>query len=164
MLALASRQTSDYLAPMNTEPTSTARGKILVIDDNQIIQRAIQLTLKDQGYQLLMCSVVYDAIGIIRKEQPNLILLDLSFPHDITNIGGPIQDGFFFIEWIRRMPEILAIPIIIISSTDPAKYRERVAEAGIKVCLQKPVKKEELLAGIERLLSGGTAASQPAQT
>src|SRR5712671_4253804 len=111
---------------MNPEPAVTARGtvrgKILVIDDNPIIQRAVYFALRDKGYKVLMAGEVLDAINIIRDEQPNLILLDLSFPPDPMNLGGPFQDGFFFIDWVRRTPEVEKIPIMIISGSDPDTY------------------------------------------
>ncbi len=82
------------------------RGKILVLDDNPIIQRAVYFALRDHGLKVLMAGEVTDALKLMRAEQPNLVLVDLSFPLDTMNIGGPAQDGFFFMDWIRRTPEI----------------------------------------------------------
>ena len=145
---------------MATEPAAL-RGKILVVDDNPVIQRAVYFALRDYGYQVVMSGEIFHAIGIIREEKPDLVLLDLSFPLDSINIGGPVQDGFFFIHWVRHTPEVEDIPIIIISATEPAKYKERADEAEIKVCLQKPLKKEELLAAVQAILGGSTATAQP---
>jgi len=132
------------------------RGKILVIDDNPIIQRAVHFALRDHGYKVLMAGEILDAINIIRAEQPNLIFLDLSFPPDVMNIGGPFQDGFFFIDWVRRTPEVIKIPIMIISGSDPDTYKERVAAAGINVCFHKPLNREELLAAVQQALGEKT--------
>jgi CheY-like chemotaxis protein len=93
-----------------------------------------------------------------------LILVDLSFPVDAINIGGPVQDGFFFIAWLRRTPEIENIPVMIISGTEPAKYQERIADFGIKACLHKPLNKEELLKAVQSVLGGGAATGQPEQS
>ena len=146
---------------MNTEPAAAAHGtvraKILVIDDNPIIQRAVYFALRDKGYKVLMASEVLDAINIIRDEQPNLILLDLSFPPDVMNIGGPLQDGFFFIDWVRRNPEVNKIPIMIISGSDPDTYKSRVAVAGINVCFHKPLVKEALVTAIQQALGENSA-------
>lgn len=146
---------------MATEPATPVRGKIMVIDDNPVIQRAVYFALRDHGYKVVMSGAVFDAINIIREEQPDLVLVDLSFPLDATNIGGPMADGFFFIAWVRRTPEIENVPIMIISGTEPVKYQERIADLGIKACLHKPVKKEELLTAIQTILGGSTSAGQP---
>lgn len=149
---------------MTTPPAAPVRGKILVIDDNLIIQRAVYFALRDQGYKVLMCGTIADACKIVRTEKPDLVFVDLSFPPDATNIGGPMDDGFFFIAWIRRMPGVENTPILIISGTEPAKYQERIAGLGIKACLQKPLKKEDLVAAIETVLGGNAATGQPGQS
>jgi CheY-like chemotaxis protein len=146
---------------MNTEPAAPARGKIMVVDDNLVVQRAIHFALRDQGYIFLMCKEVLAAINLIRDERPDLILVDLSFPLESSYIGGPVQDGFFFIRWVRRTPEIKTTPVIVISATEPAKYQGEIAGLDIKACLRKPLKKEELIAAIQPILDG-SAASQPA--
>jgi chemosensory pili system protein ChpA (sensor histidine kinase/response regulator) len=140
------------------------RGKILVVDDNPIIQRAVYFALRDHGYKILMCGSIYDAINIIREEQPDLILADLSFPPDAVNIGGPMQDGFFFIHWVRHTPEVKNIPIMILSGSAPETYMDRVAEADIKVCLKKPLDKETLLQAIQQVLGDKTPGEQPNQS
>jgi CheY-like chemotaxis protein len=148
---------------MTTQPAKPMRGKILVIDDNPIIQRAVYFALRDKGYKVLMAGEVLAAINIIREEQPNLILLDLSFPPDAMNIGGPLQDGFFFIDWVRRTPEVEKIPIMIISGSDPETYKERVAGSGVNVCFHKPLNKEALITAVEQAIGDKTSGGQPNQ-
>lgn len=144
--------------PMIKDPAAQTRGKIMVVDDNPIIQRAIYFALRDHGYKVVMSGAVYDAIGIIREERPDLIFVDLSFPPDPTSIGGPMADGFFFIHWIRRTPEIEKLPVVIVSGTEPDKYQEQITNLEVKACLHKPVDKEGLLATVQAVL-GGRAAS-----
>ena len=131
---------------------ASVAGKLLVVDDNPIVQRAVYFSLRDAGYQVLMAGDVSDAMKIIRREQPDLVLVDLSFPLDTGNINGPLQDGFFIIDWIHRTPEVKKSPIIIISSTEPAQYQERAAAAGVRACFQKPLNKEKLLATVQAIL------------
>ena len=128
---------------MQVESKTPLAGKILVVDDNPIIQRAVYFPLRDAGYQVLMTGDISDAMKTIRREQPDLIVLDLSFPLDASNINGPLQDGFYVIDWIYRTPEVKKSPVIIISSTAPAEYQERAAAAGVRACFQKPLDKEK---------------------
>ena len=127
-------------------------GKILVIDDNPIIQRTVYFALRDKGYLVLMAGDISAAMKILRREKLDLVLVDLSFPLDAGNINGPLQDGFFVIDWIRRTPEVKKSPVIIISSTEPAQYQERAAAAGVRACFQKPLDKEKLLATVQAIL------------
>jgi CheY-like chemotaxis protein len=147
----------DYFARMATSPTALVHGKIMVLDDNPIIQRTVLLVLRDHGYKMLTFGAVFDAIHVIRNERPDLVLVDLSFPLDPTNIGGPQADGYFFIAWVRRTPEVKDTPIVIISGTEPAKYQNQIADLKITACLHKPLKKEELLATVQTILGGNVA-------
>jgi CheY-like chemotaxis protein len=142
----------DKVPVVSAAPTIPASGKILVIDDNPIIQRAVYFALRDNGYQILMTGDISEAMKIIRREQPDLVLVDLSFPLDTGNINGPLQDGFYVIDWIQRTPEVKKSPIIIISSTEPAQYQERAVAAGVRACFQKPLDKRKLLASVQSIL------------
>jgi CheY-like chemotaxis protein len=149
---------------MTIQPAVPLCGKILVLDDNPIIQRAVYFALRDHGYKVLMCGEVTDALKMIRKERPDLIMVDLSFPADAGNIGGPVHDGFFFIDWVRRTPEIEKLPIMIISASEPGTYRERAAAVGVNVCFQKPLNKEALLAAVQQALGEKKSDGQPSQS
>lgn len=124
------------------------------MDDNPVVQRAVYFSLRDAGYQVLMAGDISEAMKMIRREQPDLVVLDLSFPLDVGNINGPLQDGFFVIDWIYRTPEVRKSPVIIISSTAPAEYRERADAAGVRACFQKPLDKGKLLASVQAILAG----------
>jgi CheY-like chemotaxis protein len=146
---------------MKSEPAVPVRGKVLVVDDNPVIQRSVYFALRDAGYKVVMIGEVYGAINIIREEQPDVLLLDLSFPADPGNIGGPTQDGFFFIEWVRRTPEVERVPIIIISSSDPATYQERVAASGVNVFLRKPLDKAALINAVQTVIEKNSQNRPP---
>lgn len=145
---------------MSNQPAAPMRNKILVIDDNPIIQRAVHFALRDHGYKILMCGEVTQALKIIRTDRPDLILLDLSFPADAMNIGGPAQDGFFFIDWVRRTPEVEKIPIMIISGSEPDTYKARAAAAGVNIYFHKPLQKAALLAAVQQALDETKADAQ----
>jgi CheY-like chemotaxis protein len=102
-----------------------------------------------------------DAITLLRKNKPNLILLDLDFPPDIGNIGGGLRDGFLIIDWARRMCDAEKIPVIIVSSLDPEKYKERAQAAKIPTFFRKPVDRQQLLDAIHAAL-GDAPANPPA--
>jgi len=74
--------------------------KILVVDDNEIVIKTISLKLQGAGYQVLTAMDGSTAVSIARKDAPDLILLDLSFPPDV---GGVPWDGFRIMEWFHRL-------------------------------------------------------------
>jgi DNA-binding response OmpR family regulator len=95
-------------------------------------------------------------------EKPDLILLDVQFPVDAANVGGALQDGFFIMQWLRRMGEAKDIPVIIISGNHSASCRDRALAAGAVEFFPKPIDNTTLLDIVEKTLSrnphGGPAA------
>jgi two-component system, chemotaxis family, sensor histidine kinase and response regulator PixL len=148
---------------MNIEPTAPSSRKILIVEDNMTVQQTVSLALKNKGYQVFTATDTATALRTVRGQKPDLILLDLSFPFEAADVGGPLQDGFFVIEWLRRAPEAEKIPIIIISGTDPVKYKDQISAAGVVACFQKPLKHHELLAAIHTALGGDKPGQQPAK-
>lgn len=126
--------------------------KILVVDDNEVILKSALQKLSAKGYQVTTAIGGPEALSSVRKEKPDLILLDLAFPPDAANVGGPLQDGFFVIQWLRRAPETEKIPIIMISATDPEKFKDRALNAGVVASFHKPIDNDKLLAAIQAAL------------
>lgn len=137
---------------METPAPAPGAKKILVIDDNRIVLTAMSFMLKAKGYSVLLAESGAETISILRKNKPDLILLDLDFPPDIGNIGGNLRDGFLILDWARRMCDAEKIPVIIVSSLDPEKYKERAMAAGIPTFFRKPVDKVKLLEAIQTTL------------
>ena len=126
--------------------------KILVVDDNKVVLTAMTFMLKAKGYAVLLAETGAEAISILRKEKPDLILLDLDFPPDVGNIGSGLRDGFLIIDWARRMCDAEKIPVIIVSSMDPEQYKARAQAHGIPIFFRKPVDRQQLLAAIRTTL------------
>ena len=146
----------------NTVPALGAK-KILVIDDNKVVLKAMSFQLTAKGYQVRTAETGAEALGLLRNDKPDLILLDLDFPPDAGNICGAMRDGFTILDWARRMCDADKIPVIIVSALDPEKYKDRAKAHGIPTYFQKPVDKERLVAAIHGMF-GDTPASSVAPT
>ena len=142
---------------MESKPTAPDAKKILVIDDNKVVLTATNLLLKAKGFSVQLAESGAEALTILRKEKPDLILLDLDFPPDAGNIGGGLRDGFLIIDWARRMCDAEKIPVIIVSSMDPEQYKKRAQAAGIPTFFRKPVDRQQLLDAIQLELSKYTS-------
>jgi CheY-like chemotaxis protein len=137
------------------------RKKILVVDDNPVIVSTLLLKLTSAGYDVIAATDGSEAVSAVRKEKPDLILLDISFPPDVAHGGGVPWDGFIIIEWLRRIDEAKNTPVIVITGSDTGKIRERALATGAIAFFQKPVDNDGLLEVIKKTLS--ESALKPAQ-
>src|SRR5579862_717833 len=117
-------------APLSITQIAMNRKKILVVDDSAIILKTLSMKLKAGGYDVLTAEDGAVAVATARRERPDLILLDLTFPPDVAHGGGVGWDGFLIIDWLRRMDEAKDIPVIVITGGDPERYRARSIAAG----------------------------------
>jgi CheY-like chemotaxis protein len=128
--------------PIKPETATAPQNKVLVVDDNEVIVKTISVKLKSAGLQVLTALDGSEAVAQVRKEKPDLILLDLGFPPDL---GGVQWDGFRIMEWLRRVDESKKIPIIVITGGAGDKDKERALASGAVAFLYKPIDHEELL-------------------
>jgi CheY-like chemotaxis protein len=140
---------------MEKQPAAGTRQKILVVDDSPIIVKTLSFKLKLNGYDVLTAADGSETMATVRREKPDLILLDLSFPPDVAFGGGVPWDGFLIIDWLRRMDEGRDIPIIVITGGDPAQADQRALAAGVVGVFHKPIDQAALLVAIRETLSAG---------
>ncbi len=137
---------------MKAEPAIVpGEKKILVIDDNEVILKTISLKLQGAGYQVLTALDGSEGVAAARKENPDLVLLDIGFPVDLDGIPW---DGFRIMEWLRRLDTPKRIPVIIITCGENAKYRERAVAGGAVAFFNKPIDHDDLLKVIRATLGG----------
>ena len=137
---------------------SLSKRKILVVDDDLVIVKALTLKLEASGYTVVSANDGATAVSLVRHEHPDLVILDVNFPPEV----GMSWDGFKITEWFRTRAGAGGVPVIIITGDDSARNQERAASVGAVAFFQKPVNTEELLTTIREVLaeSGG---SEPAQ-
>jgi CheY-like chemotaxis protein len=136
----------------NPQPSGEQRQKILVVDDNPIIVKTLAFKLKSKGYDVCIAMDGAEAVTTVRKEKPDLILLDLSFPPDVGHGGGVAWDGFLIMDWLRRIDEAKHTPIIIITGGDPVKHEKPSLDAGAVAFFHKPLNHAGLINVIRRTL------------
>jgi DNA-binding response OmpR family regulator len=138
---------------MNDEPAATSQKKILVIDDNETILKSVSMKLQSAGYKVIVSEDPSQGLSAVRKEKPDLVLVDISFPPDVS---GMSWDGFRVIDWLRRVEETKNIPVVIISGTFEEKYRARIPDCGAVAFLPKPVDFDKMLKVIRETLRSKT--------
>jgi CheY-like chemotaxis protein len=125
------------------------KGRIMIVDDDPVVRKALGLKLGEAGYELLFAADGAEAVTVARNERPNVILLDINFPAE-PGIGW---DGFKLLRWLHRSPEGARTPVIIITGDDSPEYRERAIEAGAVGFFLKPVDNSALISAIDQLVA-----------
>jgi len=129
--------------------------KIQIVDDDQDLLRGLTTRLKANGYDVVTAADAISAIGVARNEAPDLVILDL---------GLPAGDGFLVLERMKGLPDLVAIPVIVLSARDPTGNKKRALEAGAIAFFQKPADNHEFLTAIRHALGETIALSTFLQT
>jgi CheY-like chemotaxis protein len=125
------------------------KATILIIDDDLNYVKSIRIILESNEYAVDAAYNRDSAMEKIRKTKPDLILLDVMMDR--------IDDGFTICYKLKHDPELQEIPIITISSVTE-KTGLKLSPATDGECfeaddhIQKPVKPDELIKRIEKLL------------
>jgi DNA-binding response OmpR family regulator len=121
---------------MKKGETGMTKPKILVVDDDPDLVRALRLRLRANQYDIATATDGYSAIAAAQKEHPDLILLDL---------GLPAGDGFIVLDRLQKSDTLAGIPVIVLSARDPQNNEQRALKAGAAAYFQKPADNDELL-------------------
>ena len=138
---------------MSIKPVSACQKKILVIDDNEIILKTTSMKLQSAGFQVFTALDGSEGVAAVRKIKPDLVLLDISFPPDVS---GMSWDGFRIMDWLHRVDETKKIPIIVISGVVEEISRQRAITSGAVAFLPKPINFDEMLKVIRATLGMAT--------
>lgn len=129
--------------------------KILLIEDDPYFARLLAMQLAANDYHVAAACDVYAAIDEVKKDKPDLIILD---------VGLPLVDGFVVIDQLKAMYPIAQIPFIVLSGQDPAIVKKQAVRTDAVALLQKPPEPAELLAIVRKALGQpNTADVSPTQ-
>ena len=115
-------------------------ANILVVDDEAQIRRVMRTTLSSQGYVISEAKTGEEALELMRKERPDLILLDVNMP----GMGG--------LETCRQIRRGSDAPIIMLTVRNAERDKVAALDAGADDYVVKPFGIEELLARIRAAL------------
>lgn len=117
-------------------------GRILVVEDEEVMRELLRLHLSSAGYAVEVADDAIAAGYAVLKSPPDLIICDVEMPH---------MDGFELVAALRADDPLAAVPVIFLSSL--AEGDDRARELGAVDYLRKPVRLEELLAAVGRHLA-----------
>ena len=119
------------------------RKKILVVDDERDIVKALTIRLQHNGYDVVVAFDGAQGIFVAHKERPDLIILDIRMP---------AGDGFSVAEKLKQSSLTEQIPIIFLTGSPERNAEERAMELGARFYIKKPYDPEELLEAIRRAM------------
>jgi pilus assembly protein CpaE len=120
-------------------------GKVLVVDDDASVQRLLQFTLQQEGYEVTVASDGADGFRRWQQESPTLILLDVTVQK---------MDGYEVATRIRaEEPAGHHVPIIMLTADKDVQGKVRALRAGADDYLIKPFHPAELLARMKSLIA-----------
>ena len=122
------------------------KKKILIVDDNERLNRIIQISLRD-FYETVSATNGEDGVDLAVTEVPDLIIMDLMM-HGMN--------GFEAIRLIRQVPKTRSIPIIVITAGLSNTFEEECSRIGCNDFLFKPFTASELNSSISKLLKQDT--------
>jgi len=117
--------------------------RILVVDDDKQIVRLVSSYLEQAGYTLLTAYDGEDAMRIIRRERPDLIVLDLMLPK---------HDGYEITKWLRADPSLAATPMLMLTARVEDSDKILGLELGADDYLTKPFNPREVVARVRAIL------------
>jgi DNA-binding response OmpR family regulator/anti-sigma regulatory factor (Ser/Thr protein kinase) len=110
---------------------------ILVVDDDVSVAAAVRSILFMEGYRVLEAYSGQEALDLMRRTTPDLIISDVMMPH---------MDGYQFYEAVQRIPQWQAIPFIFLTARNSAEAILKGKALGVDDYLTKPMAPDELLA------------------
>jgi two-component system, OmpR family, KDP operon response regulator KdpE len=122
------------------EVSQPATPRVLVVDDEPQIVRALKVVLREAGFQAVPAETAGQALDVVSVRPPDAAIIDLVLP------------DFDGIELTRRLREWTQIPILVLSAVGEEAQKVRALEAGADDYVTKPFGNRELVARMQAAL------------
>nr|WP_199080298.1 sigma-54 dependent transcriptional regulator [Pedobacter sp. ASV19] len=118
---------------------------ILIVDDDIAVRTSLLLLLKSAGYEVAAVDEVNEALHVIHKRQPELILLDLNF-----SIGTSGEEGMSLLRQIRKISN--SLPVILITGWGSIELAVQGMKLGANDFINKPWNNDHILQSVKTLM------------
>jgi len=124
-------------------------ANILIVDDDPDVREAVKIILETQLYELIFASNGEECLEQVKKNRPDLIILDLLMPK---------KDGFEVIKELRGHPSYPRIPILVLTAVKKeAAGRRYELETALRMdvddYIEKPIQPDDLIDRVKRILT-----------
>jgi two-component system cell cycle response regulator DivK len=116
---------------------------VLIVEDNELNMKLFRDLLEAHGYQTSGTSNGYEALDLVRKLRPDLVLMDIQLPQ---------VSGLEVTRWIKDDPELRAIPVVAVTAFAMKGDEERIREGGCEAYLSKPISVGKFIETVRRFI------------
>jgi two-component system, cell cycle response regulator DivK len=116
---------------------------VLIVEDNELNMNLFRDLLEAHGYQTSGTSNGFEALDLVRKLHPDLILMDIQLPQ---------VSGLEVTRWIKDDPELRAIPVVAVTAFAMKGDEERIREGGCEAYLSKPISVGKFIETVRRFI------------
>ncbi|GJQ52447.1 MAG: hypothetical protein HKUEN02_12940 [Anaerolineaceae bacterium] len=132
---------------------NAVNGPILVVEDVPNVLELLEVTLRFKGYAVSSARNGEEALEVIAKQRPALI---------VTDILMPKLDGYAFVQKLRLDPATRSIPVIFLSATYVTpEDKEFALSLGASRFMEKPIDTEDFLLTVAELIVQQSAQARP---
>ncbi len=116
--------------------------KILVVDDEPNILMSLEFLMKKSGFEVFIARNGHEALNIIRKEKPGIVILDIMMPD---------LDGYAICSYIRQESPIPEAKVVFLSAKSKTADIEKGYGAGADRYITKPFSTRKLIEEVKEL-------------
>lgn len=120
--------------------------KILVVDDDPYILMSLEFLMKKEGFEVKVARNGTEALDIINKDIPNLVLLDIMMP-DV--------DGYAICKHVKASKKLQDIKIVFLSAKSKESDIQKGYDLGASLYITKPFSTRELMKKVKEIISSG---------
>ena len=117
---------------------------VLIVEDNELNMKLFRDLLEAHGYETSGTSNGFEALDLVRKTRPDLILMDIQLPQ---------VSGLDVTRWIKDDPELRGIPVVAVTAFAMKGDEEKIRDGGCEAYIAKPISVASFLRTVERFLS-----------
>jgi two-component system cell cycle response regulator DivK len=126
----------------------TAQKRVLIVEDNDLNMKLFRDLLEAHGYGALHTRDGLEVMDVVRREKPDLILMDIQLPE---------ISGLEITRWLKDDPGLRHIPVVAITAFAMKGDEEKIRAGGCEAYLAKPISVTKFVATIKRFLEPATA-------
>jgi two-component system KDP operon response regulator KdpE len=136
------------VSAQQSQPAGGGRARVLVVDDEPQIVRALKVLLREAGFETVPAETASEALDLAAVRPPDAAIVDLVLPDG---------DG---VEVTRRLREWSEMPILVLSALGEEEQKVRALEAGADDYITKPFGARELVARLQAALRRAAPADE----
>jgi two-component system chemotaxis response regulator CheY len=126
--------------------------RILAVDDSPSMRHMVSVTLRGAGYEVVEAADGEEALEYARVHSVDLVLADVNMPR---------MNGITLVAHLRTLPDYRLTPLLLLTTESSQQSKQQGKQAGATGWMVKPFHPDQLLATLDRVLSG--SAKMPAQ-